>query len=56
VVRVRPESDGPVWIGDLPDDKREAVFARIKAGDVDDDDDLPFSANREALGPGRGKN
>jgi hypothetical protein len=36
-----PKSDGAVWIGHLPEDKREAVFARIKAGDVVDDD-IPF--------------
>ena len=36
-----PESRGSVWIGDLPDDKREVVFARIKAGDIVDDD-IPF--------------
>jgi hypothetical protein len=36
-----PKSDGDVWIGDLPDDKREEVFARIKAGDIDNDN-FPF--------------
>jgi hypothetical protein len=34
------ESDGPIWAGDLPEDKRRALYARIKRGDVGDG--IPF--------------
>jgi hypothetical protein len=36
------ESDGWVLVGDLPEDKRRALNARIERGDVKPEDDFPF--------------